>query len=43
MVSLTRLECLHFTRSQISELEESIPAFKAALEASTAERSKPAE
>ncbi len=43
VVSLSRLECLHFTRSQIAELEESIPAFKAALEASTAERSQPSE
>ena len=43
VVSLTRLECLHFTRSQITELEQSIPAFKAALEASTAERSQPSE
>ena len=43
VVSLSRLECLHFTRSQITELEESIPAFKAALEASTAERSQPSE
>jgi CRP-like cAMP-binding protein len=39
VVSLSRLECLHFTKAQIEELEKDIPAFKDALEASTAERS----
>ena len=39
VVSLSRLECLHFTREQVEELESEIPAFKAALEASTSERS----
>jgi len=39
VVSLTRLECLHFTKDQVVELEEQIPAFKAALESSTTERS----
>lgn len=39
VVSLTRLECLHFTREQVERLETEIPAFKEALEASTAERS----
>src|SRR3954453_22548514 len=36
---LSRLECLHFTKEQVEELEKDIPAFKEALEASTAERS----
>ncbi len=39
VVSRTRLECLHFTRQQIEELEAEIPAFKEALEAAAAERS----
>ena len=39
VVSKSRLECLHFTRDQVEELESAIPAFKEALEASTAERS----
>ncbi len=38
VVSTTRLECLHFTRESLEKLEADIPAFKAALEASTAER-----
>jgi len=42
VVSLTRLECLHFTREQIERLEEEIPAFGEALRASTEERSHPA-
>ncbi len=43
VVSLSRLECLHFTRESLEKLEADIPAFKAALEASVAERSGPAE
>ena len=39
VVSLSRLECLHFTKEQVEELENEIPEFKAALEASTTERS----
>lgn len=39
VISLSRLECLHFSRSQLTELAEEIPAFKAALDASVAERS----
>ena len=38
VISLSRLECLHFTRSQIEELEQEIPAFKEALESSTHSR-----
>lgn len=38
VVSLSRLECLHFTSETLVRLEEEIPAFKAALEASVAER-----
>jgi CRP-like cAMP-binding protein len=38
VISLSRLECLHFTRSQIEELENEIPAFKEALESSTQSR-----
>ena len=41
VVSLTRLECLHFTRSQVEELGRRIPAFREALEAAAAERSSP--
>jgi CRP-like cAMP-binding protein len=41
VVSLTRLECLHFTRSQVEELGVRIPAFREALEAAAAERSSP--
>jgi CRP/FNR family transcriptional regulator, cyclic AMP receptor protein len=41
VVSLTRLECLHFTRAQIEELQATIPAFREALEAAVAERSSP--
>ncbi len=39
VVSLSRLECLHFTREQVQQLEEEIPEFKKALEAAAAERS----
>ena len=39
VVSLSRLECLHFTKEQVEDLENEIPEFKAALEASTTERS----
>jgi CRP/FNR family cyclic AMP-dependent transcriptional regulator len=38
VISLTRLECLHFTREKLTELEEQLPEFKAALEASAHER-----
>jgi CRP/FNR family cyclic AMP-dependent transcriptional regulator len=41
VVSRTRLECLHFTRSQVEELSQRIPAFREALEATAAERSSP--
>jgi len=40
VVSLTRLECLHFTRDQVEKLEEEIPEFAEALRASAAERAK---
>jgi CRP/FNR family transcriptional regulator, cyclic AMP receptor protein len=43
VVSLGRLECLHFSRQQIQDLADEIPAFKAALEASVSERSHPAD
>jgi CRP-like cAMP-binding protein len=39
VISLSRLECLHFTRDQIQTLESEIPAFKDALEAAAKERS----
>jgi CRP-like cAMP-binding protein len=39
VVSLSRLECLHFTRQQVEQLEQEIPAFKEALEAAARERS----
>ena len=39
VVSLSRLEALHFTKEQVEDLEQTIPAFRAALEASTTERS----
>jgi CRP/FNR family transcriptional regulator, cyclic AMP receptor protein len=39
VVSLSRLECLHFTREQVQQLEDEIPEFKKALEAAAAERS----
>jgi CRP/FNR family cyclic AMP-dependent transcriptional regulator len=39
VVSLSRLECLHFTRDQVEQLEKDIPAFKEALEAAAKERS----
>lgn len=39
VVSLTPLECLHFTKEALQRLEDEIPGFRAALEASTAERS----
>jgi CRP/FNR family transcriptional regulator, cyclic AMP receptor protein len=38
VVSLTRLECLHFTRQQIEELEQQIPSFREALESSAQSR-----
>ena len=38
VISLSRLECLHFTRSQIEELEQEIPAFREALESSAQSR-----
>lgn len=38
VISLSRLECLHFTRSQIEELEKEIPAFRDALESSAESR-----
>ena len=41
VVSRTRLECLHFTRSQVEELSRRIPAFRESLEAAAAERSSP--
>jgi CRP/FNR family transcriptional regulator, cyclic AMP receptor protein len=41
VVSRTRLECLHFTRAQVEELSQRIPAFREALEAAAAERSSP--
>ena len=39
VVSASRLECLHFTRDQVEQLEGEIPAFKEALEAAAKERS----
>jgi CRP/FNR family transcriptional regulator, cyclic AMP receptor protein len=39
VVSLSRLEALHFTRDQVEQLENEIPAFKEALEAAARERS----
>jgi CRP-like cAMP-binding protein len=39
VVSLSRLEALHFTKEQVEDLEKSIPAFREALEASTTELS----
>ena len=36
-----RLECLHFTRTQVEELGARIPAFREALEAAAAERCSP--
>lgn len=39
VVSKSRLECLHFTRQQVEQLEQKIPAFKEALEAAAKERS----
>jgi CRP/FNR family transcriptional regulator, cyclic AMP receptor protein len=38
VISLSRLECLHFTREKLIELEEQIPEFREALEASARER-----
>jgi CRP/FNR family cyclic AMP-dependent transcriptional regulator len=38
VVSLSRLECLHFTREQIEQLENEIPKFREALESTTASR-----
>lgn len=40
VVSTSRLECLHFTRQQVEQLEQQIPAFKEALEAAAAERAQ---
>ena len=39
VISTSRLECLHFTREQVEQLENEIPAFKEALEAAAQERS----
>jgi CRP-like cAMP-binding protein len=39
VISKGRLECLHFSRAQIEQLENEIPAFKEALEAAARERS----
>lgn len=39
VVSLSRLECLHFTREQIEKLEKEIPKFRDALESSADSRS----
>jgi CRP/FNR family cyclic AMP-dependent transcriptional regulator len=38
VISTSRLECLHFTRAQVEQLENEIPAFKEALEAAAKER-----
>jgi CRP/FNR family transcriptional regulator, cyclic AMP receptor protein len=38
VISLSRLECLHFTREQIEELEQEIPKFREALESSAQSR-----
>jgi CRP/FNR family transcriptional regulator, cyclic AMP receptor protein len=38
VVSLSRLECLHFTREQVEQLGEELPEFKKALEAAATER-----
>ena len=38
VISTSRLECLHFTRAQVEQLEDEIPAFKEALEAAAKER-----
>ncbi len=38
VVSLSRLECLHFTREQIEKLEQEIPRFREALESSAESR-----
>ena len=38
VISLSRLECLHFTRKQIEELEQAIPSFREALESSAQSR-----
>lgn len=40
VVSLSRLECLHFTRAQIEKLEDEIPEFGEALRASAQERAQ---
>lgn len=40
VISKSRLECLHFTREQIQELEKEIPAFRDALESSTQSRAR---
>lgn len=41
VVSLTPLECLHFTRDAFERLERGIPEFRAALETSISHRSGP--
>jgi CRP-like cAMP-binding protein len=38
VISRSRLECLHFTRAQIEQLEGEIPKFREALESSAASR-----
>jgi len=38
VVSMTPLECLHFTREQVEQLEKDIPEFGEALRASAEER-----
>jgi CRP/FNR family cyclic AMP-dependent transcriptional regulator len=38
VVSLSRLECLHFTREQVEQLGEELPEFRKALEAAATER-----
>ncbi|WP_238993431.1 Crp/Fnr family transcriptional regulator [Nocardioides caldifontis] len=39
VVSLSRLECLHFTREKVEQLADEIPEFRKALEVAAAERS----
>ncbi len=39
VVSKTRLECLHFTRDQVEQLENEIPSFKKALTDTSSSRS----
>jgi CRP-like cAMP-binding protein len=40
VVSMSRLECLHFTRDQIEKLEKEIPEFAEALRASAEARAQ---